>query len=154
MGDLASGRLTLEAPPFQDGRDVTAVIKPGANYLPEPLYAAARFMDFMKENCRIFEGLGSIKLPDLAQMFNGEYCTREDNDVRWQLRHEIIERLAKEYWGKYDELRYEFSDYLGFGLTAGEIMARGMSNIGAPGEFPPCTCNEHGPCPTHQYLNH
>jgi hypothetical protein len=132
LDDLESGRLRLEVPPMQDGRDVTAIIKPGPMYRPEPKNAAAHFQAFMKEHREFFNSRNFIRLPELAQMFNGEWCTREDNEVGWQLNHETIERLAKSYWGEYDELTYEFSDYLGFGLTAGQIMARDMVQRGDP----------------------
>jgi len=119
LDDLESGRLRFEVSAEQDGRDVQAVIKQGPNYRPSK---EVIFRQFMKENAQFFETQDPIKLPELAQKFNGEFCTSEDTSTSWQLNHKVIEELAQIYWAKYDFASQTLSGYMGFGLTTGQIM--------------------------------
>lgn len=160
---LASGAFEAEVIPFQDGRDVTAIIKPGLNYRPTLAPPKDRrpevFAEFMRMNAKFFDSRESVRLTDIAKMFNAVFCGGPGATLGWRLNYEELREMARPYWELCDEAPDEqclpnctFTNYQGFGLTAGQIMDRDMIQRGDPtknsGEL--CTCSEHGPCPLHK----
>lgn len=124
LDDLESGRLRLEVPPFQDGREVTATIKPGPNYRPvDPEFEAQKKRLQLESSRRV-----------LAHRMTGDGKTVEEISKFLDIHVGLVKLL------------------LSSEPTESEMDSNHMLNLGASGKFPPCTCTEHGPCPTHAYL--
>lgn len=122
LDDLDSGRLRLEVPPFQNGRDVTAIIKPGPNYRPvDPEFEAQKKRLQLEASRRV-----------LAHRMTGEGKSVEEISKFLDISVELVKLL------------------LSSEPTESEMDSNHMLNLKYDGKFPPCTCSEHGPCPLHK----